>query len=327
MTSDCFLSVIAPLHDDADVVDAFVDEVLGVVAPAYENYELVLVDDGSTDGTFERVSRRLEKDRCLRLVRLSRRFGRDIAISAGLDTVIGDFVVVLLPETDPPELIPGIVERCRRGAGIVYGIRARRPAEPAFLRVGTRVFYWYFNRVLGVDLPPNSTDYRAYSRQTVNAITRIKDHLRYLRTFGVYVGYGAEPFTYEPRLRRGRVRGRSPGDAIKLALDMTVANSTRPLRIVSLLGLSISGLSALYALWVLLLRLFDPNLVEGWAAQQLLLSVVSVFLFLILAVLCEYVGRLLGEVRDRPLYFVSEERTSSVLLANEERRNVVTESS
>ena len=163
------------------------------------------------------------------------------------------------------------------------------------------------------------------SRQTVNAITRIKDHLRYLRTFGAYVGYGAESFTYEPRLRRERVRGRSPGEAIKLALDMTVANSTRPLRIVSLLGLAISGVSAIYALWVLLLRLFDPNLVEGWAAQQLLLSVVSVFLFLILAVLCEYVGRLLGEVRDRPLYFVSEERTSSVLLANEERRNVVTE--
>ena len=109
-SSDCFLSVIAPLHDDADVVDAFIDEVLGVVAPAYENYELVLVDDGSTDGTFDRVVRRLERDRCIRLVRLSRRFGRDIAISAGLDTVIGDFVVVLLPETDPPELIPQIVD-------------------------------------------------------------------------------------------------------------------------------------------------------------------------------------------------------------------------
>jgi dolichol-phosphate mannosyltransferase len=325
-SSDCFLSVIAVLSNDADIVDAFVDEVLGVVAPAYENYELVLIDDGSTDGTFERVSARLTRDRSVRVIRLSRRFGKDIAISAGLDTVIGDFVVVLSPETDPPELIPGLVETCRGGKGIVYGIRARRPSEPWYLTAGTRGFYWYFNRVLGVDLPKNSTDYRAYSRQTVNAITRIKDHLRYLRTFGTYVGYGAEPFTYEPRLRRARMRGRSPGEAVGLALNMTVANSTRPLRIVSLLGLAVSLGSAVYAIWVLALRAFDPNLVEGWAAQQVLIAVVSFFLFLILAALCEYVGRLLGEVRDRPLYFVSEERTSSVLLGNEERKNVVTES-
>ncbi len=324
--SDLFASVVAPLHDDADIVEAFVRDVLTVLAANYENYELVLVDDGSTDGTAQRVEALLPTERCIRLVRLSRRFGRDVAISAGLDTVIGDFIVVLVPESDPPALIPTFVERCRRGAGIVYGIRARRPREALYLSLGTRAFYWYFNKVVGVDLPRNSTDYRAYSRQSVNAITRIKDRLRYLRTFGGYVGFGGEPLVYEPQPRRPRTRGRTPGEALALAINMTVANSTQPLRLASLLGLGLAALCALHVVYVLVTRLVTPDLAEGWATQQLFASVMFAFLFVMLATLCEYMGRLLGEVKDRPLYFVLEEKTSAVPLADEQRRNVVTES-
>jgi len=325
-TSDCFVSVIAPLHNDADIVEAFITDVAGVLAAHYQNYEIVLADDGSTDATAEKVLRLLERTPNLRLMRLSRRFGRDIAISAGLDTVIGDFVVVMVPESDPPELIPQMIERCRSGVGIAYGIRAHRPAESPFLSLGTRVFYWYFNHVLGVDLPRNSTDFRAYSRQSVNAITRIKDRLRYLRTFGAYVGFGGQPFVYEPRPRRPRVRGRGPGEAIDLAINMTVANSTRPLRFVSLLGLGASLVSALYAVYVLILRSLDRDIVRGWAAQQVFLGLMFAVMFLTLATLCEYVGRLLGEIKDRPLYFVHEERTSASLLLDPDRKNVVTES-
>ena len=324
-TSDCFASVVAPLYNDADIAEAFVLDVIAVLEKHYENYELVLVDDGSTDGTAACVTALLQAKRCIRLVRLSRRFGRDVAISAGLDAVIGDFVVVLLPESDPPELIPEFIERCRTGAGIVYGIRAHRPAEPLYLSIGTRLFYWYFNRVVGVDLPRNSTDFRAYSRQTVNAITRIKDRLRYLRTFGGYVGFGGQPLVYEPRPRRERVRGRKPGEALGLAINMTVANSTQPLRIVSLLGLALSAACGLHVVYVLLTRLLSKHLAEGWTTQQLFVSVMFMFLFVMLATLCEYMGRLLGEVKDRPLYFVLEERTSSVLLVDESRKNVVTD--
>ena len=324
-TSDCFVSVVAPLHNDADIAEPFLRDVLGVLQQHYENYELVLVDDGSTDDTAARVTAVLQEERCIRLVRLSRRFGSDVAISAGLDTVIGDFVVVLLPESDPPELIPRFVETCRKGPGIVYGIRARRPAEPLYLSLGTRLFYWYFNRIVGVDLPRNSTDYRAYSRQSVNAITRIKDRLRYLRTFGGYVGFGGQPLVYEPRFRRARSRGRKPGEAIALAINMTVANSTQPLRLMSLIGMALSVLCGLNVVYVLLVRFLSPHVAEGWTTQQLLVSVPFLFLFLILATLCEYMARLLGEVKDRPLYFVLEERTSSVLLVDEQRKNVVTE--
>jgi len=324
-SADCFVSVVAPLHDDADIAEPFVREVVAVLKRHYDNYELVLVDDGSTDTTREIVAAVLRDEPCIRLLRLSRRFGRDVAISAGLDTVIGDFVVVLLPESDPPELIPRVVESCRAGAGIAFGIRAHRPVESPLLSLGTRVFYWYFNRVLRIDLPRNSTDFRGYSRQSVNAITRIKDRLRYLRTFGSYVGFGGSPFVYEPRFRRARVRGRTPGEAVGLAINMTVANSTQPLRMASLLGLVLGFLCAAYVVYVLAVRLLSSDVEPGWATQQVLAATMFGFLFVILATLCEYLGRLLGEVKDRPLYFVLEEQSSSVLLVDETRRNVVAE--
>ena len=326
VSTDCFVSVVAPLHDDADIVAAFVHEVVDLLKSRYDNYELVLVDDGSTDATWAVASAMLRDEPCIRLLRLSRRFGRDVAISAGLDTVIGDFVVVLLPESDPPELIPQVVEMCRAGAGIAYGIRAHRPVESPLLSFGARVFYWYFNRVLGIDLPRNSTDFRGYSRQSVNAITRIKDRLRYLRTFGTYVGFGAQPFTYEPRLRRPRVRGRDAGEAIGLAINMTVANSTQPLRVASILGLTLAFVCAVHVVYVLVVRLLARDVAPGWATQQMFESTMFGFMFVMLATLSEYMGRLLGEVKDRPLYFVLEERSSSVLLVNENRKNVVVES-
>ena len=324
-SSDCFVSVVAPLHNDADIVREFIREVVAVLKESYENYEVVLVDDGSTDATARIVTEVLGEERCIRLILLSRRFGGDIAISAGLDTVIGDFVVVLIPEKDPPALIPQFVEKCRSGAGIAYGIRARRPVEPFYLTLGTRAFYWYFNRIVGVDLPANSTDYRAYSRQTVNAITRIHDRLRYLRTFGAYVGFGGEPVVYEPRPRRRRPRSRTLGEAMALAINMTVANSTQPLRVASLAAFAVSLLGGLNAARVVLAPLFAGRGVPQEGAHVAWASVLLAALFFILATLCEYMGRLLGEIQDRPLYYVREERTSSVLLVDPQRKNVVSD--
>jgi len=324
--ADCFVSVVAPLHNDADIVEGYIEDVLGVLRREYENYELVLVDDGSSDATVEMVSDVLQKHECMRLIMLSRRFGQETALSAGLDSVIGDFIVVMLPDRDPPALIPQIVEQCRSGVGVVFGVRADRKGDPFYQRVGSRLFYWYFNGVLKIQLPPNSTDFRVFSRQALNAMIRIKDQLRYLRTFSAYVGYGSESFMYSFAHRRRPPRMKSAGAAIRTAISMIVANSTHPLRSVSLLALGLSVLSVFYAAYVLLVRLLDRDVVPGWATQSLQTSVMFFFLFLILSMLCAYVGRLLAEVRDRPLYYVLEERNSSVMVSDAERKNVVTDS-
>ncbi len=326
--SDCFVSVVIPLHDDADIVESFVDEIIGILRAHYENYELVLVDDGSTDRTVAVVDGLLGRHDYLRLIRLTRRFGQENAIAAGLDSVIGDYVVVMDPDTDPPQLVPEMLELARRCGGTVLGIRKSRQGDGALVRLGTRLFYWYANRLLQLGFPENSTHFRVMSREAVNGVIQIKDRLRFLRAFTAYVGYSNEEFPYEPVSRRGRAaRGRGLRDSLELAINLVIANSTHPLRLVSVLGLAVSGVNALWVAYVLVLYMFrSDRLAPGWATRSIQDAVMFFVLFLAVAVISEYVGRILDETRARPLYYIREERNSSLKLLDDERRNVVTTS-
>ena len=325
--SDCFVSVVAPLHDDAPIVRAFVTDVLSVLRANYTNYELVLVDDGSRDDTALIVSAMLEEQECVRLIRLSRAFGEEVAISAGLDTVIGDFVVVMLPNTDPPELIPTFVQRVRAGAGIAYGIRQNRVGESLLVRAGARLWYWYAARYLHLSLPRNSSQFRALSRQAVNAMVRIRDRYRYLRLLSADVGYQAAGIPYVQVVRNPNRPSRGFLDRLSVTLDIIVANSTHPLRVVTLLGVLASALNLLYVGYVIGIYLFRHGEVEpGWTTLSLQSAFMFLLAFVILTIMSEYLGHILVEVRERPLYHVLEERDSPVRIATATRRNVVTES-
>lgn len=324
--TDCFVSVVAPVHDCGDFIQAFIAEVMAVLREHYTNYELVLVDDGSTDDTPQRVAEELSRHACIRYIRLSRHFGMEAAIGSGLDTVIGDFTVVMLPECDPPRLIPRIVEQARGGADVVFGVREDRGGEPLWMRLGAAFFYWSTRRIFHGVLHPNSTQFRVLSRKAVNAITRIKEKYRYLRLLSFHVGYANQSFLYAPCWREGRWRGRGFWESVSLAVGMIISFSTHPLRWVSWLGLLASGVNVLYMGYVIITYLTRSRVAEGWTTLSLQASGMFFLLFLFLSVLSEYVGRILEESRDRPLYHVLEERNSNVLLADEERTNVVNES-
>lgn len=324
--SDCFISVVAPVSNDGPIVEGFVRDTLGVLREHYANYELVLVDDGSTDDSVQRIGELLRQHECVRLIRLSRHFGDEVAIASGLDSVIGDFVVILRPDSDPPALIPEFVARARSGHGIVYGVRTSREGEPFWQRLGARLFYWLCIRVLGVALSPNSTDFRVLSRQALNAVGRVKDRSRYLRILTLSVGFANTAIPYQQVHRRPHVRRRSFTESVGLAWDIMVTQSTHPLRMVSWLGLGASTLNLLYMMYVAAIFLFKPSVMEGWTTLSLQASTMFFLVFLILAVLCEYIGRILEETRERPLYHVLEERNSNVLLAQAHRTNVVDDS-
>lgn len=327
--SDCFVSVVAPLRDDGDILEEFLTELTDVLRRHYENYEVVLVDDGSRDDTPAVLDHLLAKFDYLRVITLTRPFGQEVAISAGLDSVIGDFVAVMLPASDPPAVIPAMVERARECGGTVLGILEQPERRSVLQRLGEGIFYWYANRVLRLGFPKHSTQFRVMSREAVNGVTRIKDRLRFLRSFTVYVGYANEAFPYRRISRRGDVPpGRSLLDSVKLAINLIVANSAHPLRAVSVLGLGVSFLNALGVVYVLVAYAFrSDTLASGWASRSLQSSVMFFFLFLVLAVLCEYVGRILEETWSRPLYLVRDERNSSTAVLGSDRRNVVTRSS
>jgi len=321
--SDLFVSVVAPLRNDADIVAGFVDEVVAVLDASYRHYEVILVDDGSRDETQRSLDDVLERIPGLRVIPLSRPFGQEIAISAGLDSAIGDYVVVMLPASDPPSAIPEMVSKARAGVGVVFGVHQDRSGDPFAQRVGRRAFHALASAGLDVPIQRNATHFRVLSREAVNALTRIRSRKRYLQTLTHHVGFGNQAFVYRPESRRARPRRRSLSSLVALASDIVVTNTTRPLRAVSWTALFASlGLGG-FALYVAVVYLVRDQVAEGWATVAGPLAVSFCVLFLILGVMGLYLGRLLDDQKGGPLYHSLDERNSALPAPHEERKNVV----
>ncbi len=319
------VSVVAPLRNDADILPTFLNELSEVLQANYALYEILLVDDGSTDGTTQQMDKLLQQHERVRYLSFSKPFGREVAIAAGLETAIGDFVVVLVPDSDPVSLIPELVEKCRLGSGVVCGVSATPRHRGRLMKIASKAFHAYCRRYLGFDYKENSTDYRVLSRQAVNAITRVKDRHRYLRIITATLGYNQEFFTYQPLHRKKREEPNRFLDELNNAVEIAIANSRHPLRIVSRIGLLLSGLNFLYLFYVVAVYFFKRKVAEGWTTTSLQHTLMFFFVFLILSVLCEYVGRILEETQDRPLYVIAQERTSSVLLEDSITKNIINE--
>jgi glycosyltransferase involved in cell wall biosynthesis len=307
--NETLISVVAPLEGDSSAaVTAFVEETVAVLRGLVTHYEIILVDDGVPADTVTGVRALLERYDFVRFLRLSRHFGEETAIAAGLDVAIGDYVIVMLPNMDPPSLIPEFFERARGEADIVYGVRLHRKSEPFWYRAGARLFYWYINSVVKAGIPNDSTQFRCMSRQVVNAITQIRDPDQYLRLLTSYIGFRKEALPYSPINRTGAPTVRPKGEAVNLARALVMDHTTHPLRTVIWTGVAIAVFNAIVV-----------------AAQggQLHDALAFLVLSIMVAFVGEYVGGLSRRMRDRPAYYVREEHTSSVLL-REERRNVVT---
>jgi len=307
--NESLISIVAPLEGDTTAaVTAFVEETVAVLRQLVTHYEIILVDDGVSAGTVNGVRALLERYDFVRFLRLSRHFGEETAIAAGLDVAIGDYVIVMLPNMDPPSLIPEFFERARGEADIVYGVRMHRKTEPLWYRAGARLFYWYINSVVKAGIPNDSTQFRCMSRQVVNAITQIRDPDQYLRLLTSYIGFQKEALPYAPINRTGEPTVRPKGEAVNLARALVMDHTTHPLRTVLWMGVVIALFNAIVVA------------VQGGELHDALAFLV---LSVMLAFVGEYVGGLSRRMRDRPAYYVREEHTSSVLL-REERRNVVT---
>ena len=326
MDVDKFVSVVAAVRNEADILESFIGDTTAVLKANYANYELIIIDDDSEDGTEALVTELLNQYENIRYQRLSRQFGEEVAISAGLDTAIGDFVVVITPVMDPPAIIPDMVRLSIEGADVVFGVRTTRAHEGFFSRLSVKLFYLCCHRLLGLDLPENSTQFRCLSRQAVNAITQIRDRYRYLRIFSSYVGFQRQPYEYEPVYRQGKVRHRPLAESVSYALALIMENSTHPLRLVSWLGLFAAAGNLVYCLYIFAIYFFKDNILEGWTTLSLQSAGEFFFLILILTALCEYMGIMLNRIQARPLYFIREEKNSTVRPREHDRLNVVPDS-
>lgn len=324
--SSLYVSVVLVVRDDAARAVPLVQELVAVVSAAFDSYELVVVDDGSSDATVEVLRPLLSTTAGLRILRLSRTFGDEVALTAGLETAIGDVVVTMTP-ADPPALVPTLIGLAHSNGGIVSGVVDAQGQSRSWLRsLASRAYHHWAKRWLGVEVVQDATPFRALSRHALNAVVQIRDKSRYLQVFAPYIGLPITYHKYQLRADSGRPRHLPWVEAANQAVDIIVTSSLRPLRLVTWLGLAASAMNMLYIGYVAAVALWKPHVAEGWITLSLQHAGMFLILSLVLAVMAEYLGRVLVESRDRPLYFVRDEHSSSVLVPIAARRNVVTES-
>lgn len=320
--ADIMVSVVAILRNQADILPSFVHDLHQVLDSHYSNFEILLVDNGSEDGTATNVKSLLSRYTSLRYLRLTRVAEDETALLAGLDAAIGDYVVTMHPDFDPPNEIVAMVEQCRSGADIVLGVDLHPPTGGFIYRSSRVVFLSLVRRLLHFDLVPGVTGFRVLSRHAVNAIVKVRLRRRYFAVVAADVGLNSTYHQYGRISRSGSSPELRLFRAVRMGLSVLVHNSITPLRLAGVLGLMGSLLSLFYSLYVVVIYLVRRDVMPGWTTLSLATSGLSFLVFLVLGLMAEYLGRLLEESSDRPLYHVRDEQSSEVMLSDLTRKNV-----
>jgi polyisoprenyl-phosphate glycosyltransferase len=303
------VSVVAPVYNE----DATIDEFHARVCAALDSlpFELVLVDDGSTDGTQIKLEALAASDPRVRVVYLSRNFGHQTALTAGLDHARGNAVVMLDADLqDPPELISTMLDHWRAGCDVVYAVREQREGESRFKLSTARWFYRLFDKLAQVELQHNSGDFRLLDRRALDALLSMRERNRFLRGMTVWVGYtqAAVPYHRDSRYA-GETKYTLP-KMLRFSLDAISSFSHRPLQLATLLGFLISTLAFIAIPVVAVLRILGSYL-PGFSALTILVLLLGGIELIAIGIIGEYVGRIYDEVKGRPLYLVRARRNMS----------------
>jgi hypothetical protein len=325
MNGEAIVTVVAYVGDDAAVVPGYVAATVDVLQQHFAHFELVLVDDHSTDGTPAVVDGLLGRYPGLRYLRLARQSGEEVAVTAGLEASVGDYVVVMRARHDPPEEVPAMVRLAAERGGTVLGTTAALPRRGLAFRCLRGLFYAAFNALTRARVPPASTGFCVLTRTAVNSIARTRSKRRHLRVLACTAGYPVTCHPYRPRTAGEDRDPRTLREAVREALSLVVANSKTPMRLVSSLGILAGSVNLCYVLYVIAIYLFKKEVAPGWVTLSLQISAMFFFVFLILVALSEYVVQILEESQDNPLYNVEADRTS-VVTAGSGPRNVLAES-
>lgn len=303
MGASVTLSVVVPVYNEAAGLDALHERLTSTLQRAALPYEIVLVDDGSRDGSWERMTELARRDPRLVLVRLSRNFGHQIAITAGLDHARGEAVVVMDADLqDPPEVVPRMIERWRAGYDVVYGRRERRLGEGLFKRGTAAVFYRLVRRLTAVDIPADTGDFRLMSRRAVDALRTLQERNRFVRGMVAWVGFRQTALDYVREARHVGETKYPVRKMVRFAGDAIFSFSHVPLRVATWLGLASSLVAFGYAVYAILARLLGWPTVQGWASLMVAIIFLGGVQLISLGVIGEYIGRIYDEVKARPLY-------------------------
>lgn len=300
-------TIIAPVYNEIDCLDTLYQRICEVMAQTGELWELILVDDGSTDGSTEKIRQLEENDKRIRKVIFARNFGHQIAVTAGLDYSRGDAVVIIDADLqDPPELFLQMIEKWREGYQVVYAQRSEREGETWFKRVTASIFYRTIYRITDVNIPLDTGDFRLLDRKVVDVMNSMRERHRFLRGMSAWVGFKSIGVPYKRAARYAGSTKYPFKKMLKLALTAVTSFSYVPLQIAMWLGFISAGISIIAIPVVIILRLIGSQFFFGQATTLIAVLFLGGVQLVSLGILGEYVGRIYDEVKGRPLYIVSE---------------------
>ncbi len=301
------LSVVLPVFNEAENLGELRSRLLGVLEACGRSFEVVFVDDGSRDRSFELLTSFVEADSHIRALRLSRNFGHQMALTAGVDRARGRMVAVMDADLqDPPELLPEMLAKAAEGFEVVYAVRTAREGEGAFKKGTAHLFYRLMRRWTNVEIPVDTGDFRLMGPKATAAFRSLRERHRFIRGMTAWVGFRQCGVPY---VRPPRTRGETKfplRKMLRFALDGLTSFSHVPLQLATWLGFGVSAFSFFYILVVLLLKFLHIN-VPGWTTLMVFILFLGGVQLILIGVLGEYLGRVYDEIKRRPLYLVDEE--------------------
>ena len=301
------ITLIIPCYNEEDVVDLCHTEVTKVIDTLPYNFEIIYINDGSSDKTLDKLISIQKQDQRVVVLNLSRNFGKEAAMTAGIDHTSGDALIILDADLqDPPALIPDMIKMWKdTGADVVYGQRTIRQGETWFKKFTARNFYKVINFIANnVEIPKNTGDFRLMNRRAIDAIKQLREKHRFMKGLFSWIGYKQVALEYN---REPRAAGETKWNYIglwNLAMEGIAGFSTTPLRVASFFGLLISVFAFLFTAFIVVKTLVYGVDVPGWATLAVIISFFSGIQLLSIGILGEYVGRIFGEAKKRPLYFI-----------------------
>jgi dolichol-phosphate mannosyltransferase len=302
------ISIVVPcFNEEACLVELHQRLSAAARSVAGADYELVLVNDGSSDGSWPAMRRLAADDAHVVAINLSRNHGHQLALTAGLDLCRGDTVLIIDADLqDPPELLAPMLQAMRESGGdVVYGVRRSRSGETAFKRATAHGFYRLLSRATEVDIPLDAGDFRLMSRRALDALLAMPEQARFIRGMVAWIGFKQVPFAYDRQTRFAGETKYPLRKMIRFALDALTGFSSAPLKLASHVGFGLSVGSVLLVLYIAYAWLSGRS-IQGWTSLMLIVVILGAIQMFVLALMGEYIGRLYNEAKKRPLYIVEE---------------------
>ncbi len=302
------VSIIVPAFNEELVILEMYKRLKAILEDHQYPFEIIIVNDGSTDKTIDLVRTLCKRDRRVKLISFSRNFGHQIAISAGIDRAKGDVAIIIDADLqDPPEVIPRMIEKWAEGYDVVYGVREKRKGESVFKKVTASLFYRILEKMAPIEIPLDTGDFRLLDRKVVDELRKMPERSRFLRGMVSWVGFRQVNVKYVREERYAGVSKYPLPKMLNFAIDGILSFSTVPLRVASALGFLAASLSFVLLMYGLIVRFFYPaKAIPGWASIFVAVLFIGGVQLICIGILGEYLGRVYEETKGRPLYIISE---------------------